>query len=120
MIRRTPGTTPVAAVALCAAVVLLSGCLGSSGDSGEATPTPAASDLPAVEAGSDPAMIALCDQMVAEGLSPEDATALAEQNGYIARVGTIDGEPQAVTMDYRLDRFTFEVADGVVVACQYG
>lgn len=120
MIRRSPGRTPAAAVTLCAAGVLLSGCFGSSGDSGDGTPSPAATDVPAVEAGSDPAMIALCDQMFAEGLSPEDAAALAEQNGYVARVGTIDGEPQAVTMDYRLDRFTFEVADGVVVACQYG
>ena len=73
-----------------------------------------------VEAGSDPAMLALCDQMVADGLTVDEATALAEQNGYIARVGTIDGEPQAVTMDYRIDRFTFDVADGVVIACQYG
>ncbi len=115
---RAAGPSFVVAAGLASAG--LRGCLGSSGDSGEGTPTPAASDLPAVEAGSDPAMIALCDQMVAEGLSPEDATALAEQNGYVARVGMIDGEPQAVTMDYRLDRFTFEVADGVVVDCQYG
>jgi len=65
-------------------------------------------------------MVTLCEQMVADGLSPEDATALAESNGFVARVGTIDGEPQAVTMDFREDRFTFEVADGVVVGCTYG
>ena len=66
------------------------------------------------------AMRTLCDQMIADGLSPEAASALAETNGFSARVGTIDGEPQALTMDYREDRFTFEVQGGVVTACTYG
>jgi hypothetical protein len=121
--RNDRGFAQVLGVGLCAVSLLLAGCSGSSnsGSSDEAAASaPAATDPPAVEAGDDPAMIALCDQMVAEGLSPGDATTLAEQNGYVARVGTIDGEPQAVTMDYRLDRFTFEVAEGVVVDCQYG
>lgn len=121
MTRRSSRTTAVLG-ALCAAVLVLGACSSSDdpGDGTAASAAPSATDMPAVEAGEDPAMIALCDQMVAEGLSPEDATALAEQNGYVARVGTIDGEPQPVTMDYRLDRFTFDVADGVVIACQYG
>lgn len=93
----------------------LTGC--SSDSASESAPSEEAS---MIEAGSDPAMLALCEQMIADAMSVDDATALAEENGYIARVGTIDGEPQAVTMDYRIDRFTFEVADGVVVACQYG
>jgi len=118
MMRRTTRTAVRLGTALAVAGLMLGGCFGSSDDAGDEAP--AATDMPAVEAGDDPAMIALCEEMVADGLSPEDATALAEQNGYVARVGTIDGEPQAVTMDYRLDRFTFEVADGVVVACQYG
>lgn len=66
------------------------------------------------------AMRALCDQMVADGLTVADATSRAEQSGYSARTGTIDGVPQAVTMDYREDRFTFEVSDGLVVGCTYG
>ena len=65
-------------------------------------------------------MHALCDRMVADNLSPDDATALAEASGYVARVGVIDGVPQAVTMDFREDRFTFEVTEGVVTACTYG
>lgn len=65
-------------------------------------------------------MIALCDQMVADGLTTDAATALAEEVGYVARVGTIDGEPQALTMDYREDRLTFDVEAGVVTACTYG
>jgi len=86
----------------------------------DATPAEPTEEAAVVDPGTDPAMVALCDQMVADAMTVEDATALAESNGYIARVGTIDGEPQAVTMDYRLDRFTFDVVDGVVTACQYG
>lgn len=98
---------------------LLVGCSSGSDASGEAAAPTEGGDV-VVDAGEDPAMIALCEQMVSAGLSPEEAATLAEENGYISRVGTIDGEPQAVTMDYRLDRFTFEVADGVVIACTYG
>lgn len=94
----------------------LAGCASDSSD----TPVEPTEEAAAVDPGSDPAMIALCDQMVAETMTVEDATALAEANGYVARVGSIDAEPQAVTMDYRLDRFTFDVVDGVVTACQYG
>jgi hypothetical protein len=74
----------------------------------------------AANGSADPAMVALCEQMVSGGMSPEDATALAKSKGYVARTGTIDGQPQAVTMDYRTDRFTFEVTGGKVTACTYG
>lgn len=84
----------------------------------------ASAPVEAIEAASSAAgaveMKALCEQMITEGMSPEDATALAEQNGYVARVGTLEGQPQAVTMDYREDRFTFDVEGGMVVACTYG
>lgn len=99
-----------------AALALLSGC--SSSDA--SMPQDSGNEGVDVEAGQDPAMLALCDQMIAERLTSAEATALAEENGYTARVGTIDGEPQAVTMDYRLDRFTFETEGDVVVACTYG
>jgi hypothetical protein len=105
--------------ALAVTAGLVVGCSSGTDASGEeAAPTDEGDVV--MDAGKDPAMIALCEQMVADGLTPEDAAALAEENGYISRVGTIDGEPQAVTMDYRLDRFTFEVADGAVIACTYG
>lgn len=95
-------------------VALAGACSSGGGDEGAAS-APAAS-----VAAANPDMLALCDQMVADGLTPEEATALAEENGFIARVGTIDGQPQAVTMDYREDRFTFDVADGAVIGCTYG
>lgn len=112
--RSTRAAVAIVAMSLVGGIAL-AGC--SSDSASEAAPSEEAT---MVEAGSDPAMLALCEQMIADGLTADEATALAEENGYIARVGTIDGEPQAVTMDYRVDRFTFEVADGVVVACQYG
>jgi hypothetical protein len=65
-------------------------------------------------------MSALCAEMIAEAMSPEEATTLAEQRGYSARVGTIDGEAQMLTMDFRVDRFTFDVVDGAVTDCTYG
>lgn len=94
-----------------AAITTLGACSSESAD-------PAAATAPS--GGGTAEMQALCAQMVAEGLSPDAATALATENGYVARVGTIDGEPQAVTMDLREDRFTFEVTGGVVVSCTYG
>lgn len=112
--KRTTMMTGLAAMALSA--VALTGC--SSTD--DAATAPASAIEAASEAAMNTDMVTLCTQMVADGLSPEEATALAESNGFVARVGTIDGEPQAVTMDFREDRFTFEVADGVVVGCTYG
>lgn len=93
--------------------------VGCTTDGGQ-PPAEPTEEAAVVDPGTDPAMVALCDQMVADAMTVDDATALAEANGYTARVGSIDGEPQAVTMDYRLDRFTFDVVDGVVTACQYG
>jgi len=104
------------AVAAGAMAVSLSAC--SSGSTETVSASPVASTGGDV-AGTDE-MRALCDQMVADAMSPDDATALAESNGFVARVGTIDGQPQAVTMDYREDRFTFDVESDVVVACTYG
>ena len=65
-------------------------------------------------------MRALCDQMISAKLTAQAMTALAEDHGYVGRVGSIDGVPQAVTMDYRDDRFTLAVTAAVVTACTYG
>jgi hypothetical protein len=111
-----------------AAVGVLSACSSTSSDATTSAPAASASALPSSAASGDamdptagtPAMVALCKQMVDEKMTPEDATALAEKNNYVARVGTIDGQPQAVTMDLRDDRFTFDVENGVVTGCTYG
>jgi hypothetical protein len=65
-------------------------------------------------------MTALCEQILAESLPIEAAVALAEASGYATRVSSIDGEAQAVTMDVREDRFTFETEAGLVTACTIG
>ena len=41
-----------------------------------------------------------------------EAGEYAESAGYQWRVGSLDGVPQAVTMDYNIDRLTFDVNDG--------
>jgi hypothetical protein len=48
-------------------------------------------------------------------LTVEQAQALAETNGVAFRIGMIDGEPLAVTMDYRPGRITASVVDDIVV-----
>ncbi|MGH8978786.1 MAG: hypothetical protein ACRDV7_11975 [Acidimicrobiia bacterium] len=54
------------------------------------------------------------------GLSVEDATAKAEIDGRPARVVEVDGEPQAVTMDFIEERLNFVVVDGKVTAVTTG
>jgi hypothetical protein len=92
--------------------------------SSDTVPGGSSSSVPAevtvVPEGADPRMGPLCDQMIADASNPEDAAALAESEGFTSRIGTIDGEPQAVTMDYRLDRFTFTIDNGVVTDCVIG
>jgi len=107
---------PVAAMAL--AAVTLSACSSDEVASETTGAIDAASSAAAVAGSSE--MEALCSQMVSAGMTPEEATGLAEDNGYVARIGTLEGEPQAVTMDFREDRFTFDVEGGVVVSCTYG
>lgn len=50
------------------------------------------------------------------GLTLEEATELATQNGLTVRLTSIDGEPQPVTLDRRPDRLNFEIVDDRVVA----
>lgn len=62
----------------------------------------------------------LCASFVAEGRSVEEATAAAEEAGYTTRLGTIDGEPQALTTDFLENRLTFDTQDGIVTGCVQG
>ena len=65
-------------------------------------------------------LAALCEQIVAEALPLDAAVALAEAGGYTSRVGSLDGEEQAVTMDQQEGRMTFDVAADVVTGCTVG
>lgn len=75
--------------------------------------------MPAGGAGSAQ-MVGMCRQMVAGGMTAPEADAFAGQSGYLTRVGSIDGQAQAVTADYRPDRFTLATVQGTVVSCTYG
>jgi hypothetical protein len=65
-------------------------------------------------------MVGMCRQMVEGAMTVDQASAFAQSNGYTVRVGSIDGQPQAVTADYRPDRFTVSVVSGAVTGCTYG
>jgi len=99
-----------------AAGLTISGCsgdatAGNSSSFGEIT----GSAVPVAEE-----VTALCAQIVTQALPLDAATALAESSGYASRVSSIDGEPQAVTMDFRQDRMNFEVESEIVVFCTTG
>ncbi|MCX6432709.1 MAG: hypothetical protein NTX29_07940 [Actinobacteria bacterium] len=110
----------VASLAACSSSTPADTAVSAIDAASAAAAAAASADAAGAGVGGTDAMRTLCAQMVADGLSPEAATALAETNGFIARVGTIDGEPMALTMDYREDRFTFETKAGVVIGCTYG
>ncbi len=65
-------------------------------------------------------MVGMCRQMVDGRMSFDQASVFAQSNGYSARIGSIDGQPQAVTADYRPDRFTLDMVSDAVVSCTYG
>ncbi len=50
------------------------------------------------------------------GMTQAEAEAYAEANEVEFRIGSIDGEPRALTMDYRPGRITASLEDGVVVS----
>jgi len=54
------------------------------------------------------------DQII--GMTAQAAAAYARTNSIDFRVGTIDGEPQPVTADYKVGRITAELSGDVVVS----
>ena len=62
----------------------------------------------------------LCLKIVADGMTEADANQAAAEAGFTTRVGSIDGEPLATTRDYRIDRMTFDIENGVVTGCVVG
>ena len=106
--RHSSFATATAAL-MCSAVFALTGC--SSGSSGATSSAPAVAT-----AASRDDIAALCAQIVEQKLSPDAAAASAEGSGYTSRIGSVDGEANALTMDYREDRMTFTVVGDVVKA----
>jgi hypothetical protein len=54
------------------------------------------------------------------GLTLDEAQALAKINKQPSRVVEIDGKPQAITADYRPERFNFSIKNGKVIRVNKG
>lgn len=96
-------------------ILALAGCGGGAAD--QAVPEANLSGSP-ISMNED--MTSLCQQFIDQALPVEAAQALAETSGYTMRVGSIDGAPQALTKDYREDRFTVDVTGGAITGCTIG
>lgn len=110
-------TQAIAAIgAILVGGLLMTGCSSSTDATND--------DTSSIENGADMDISAeqqdfLAD-LLAEPLPQDEATSMIEEAGYVWRLGTIDGEPQAVTMDYRIDRLTLTVDDGLVTDATWG
>jgi hypothetical protein len=96
-------------------IAVLALALGACGDDDTDVTTPGAGgDAPMAEA----VCIGDNEELLPEyvGLSLDEATTRAEDQGYSVRVVGEDGECYAITMDLRDDRVNLELVDDVVVA----
>lgn len=108
--------------AVCAgilAIPVLAGCSSTDDSTQMSTPETEQTEQ---EMNPDitPEQAAFVDELLATPLPQDEATARIEEAGYTWRLGTIDGEPQAVTMDYRIDRLTLTTQDGLVIDAVWG
>ena len=103
-------------------VVAACGGDGSSSVEPDSTPTASIEATTEEQVNPDitPEQVAFVDELLAEPLPQDEATTRIEEAGYTWRLGTIDGEPQAVTMDYRIDRLTLTVDGGLVTDATWG
>lgn len=61
----------------------------------------------------------LLEFLVSEGTSQEEAVRIISDLGYEWRVASIDGVPQPTTRDYREDRVTMDIDDGIVIGARW-
>ena len=122
--------TGICAAGLITTVALgVSGCgtsMSGSPAQGTATGSDAsdsATSAPSIDA-AEPTItedqMAFVDELLADPLSLEEATAAIEAAGYTWRIGEIDGEGQSLTTDYVTDRLTLFVQEGTVVRAVWG
>ncbi len=67
-----------------------------------------------------PNVQALCDQLVADGATVEEARAAAEDRGYIFRITSEDGEPLPTRTDANPGRLSVDLEGGIVTGCTAG
>jgi hypothetical protein len=97
---------------------LVMGCSGSdSTDAG--TPAPE-STMEEMIVDITAEQMTFSEELIAAQLSEDAATALIEDAGYTWRIGSVDGDNRPLTMDYRTDRLTLTIDDGVVTDATWG
>jgi hypothetical protein len=99
---------------------MLAAGIGLAACSSEAESAPEADVVETMPSDITPEQEAFSQDLINAGLTTEEAGVLIEENGYTWRLGTIDGEPQAVTMDYRTDRLTLTTQDNIVIDATWG
>lgn len=110
---------------LTAGAVVVSGCgsdtAGTDPSSGAGTAL-AASVPPssAAEPTVTEDQMVFVDELLADPLTLDEATAIIEAAGYTWRIGEIDGEGRPLTTDYVVDRLTLIVQDDIVVRAVWG
>lgn len=121
-----PLRTITALTAVAALSLTMAACSSSSSDSSTtpaSTPAIASDPAGAVGGSADPATAAAqaaCDEILAGTLTQADAEALVKTAGLESRIGTVDGKPNALTMDYNPQRVTFTIDGGTVTDCTVG
>lgn len=97
---------------------LMMGCSGSdSTDAG--TPAPE-STMEEMIVDITAEQMTFAEELIAAELSEEAAAALIEDAGYTWRVGSVDGDNRPLTMDYRTDRLTLTIDNGIVTDATWG
>jgi heat shock protein HslJ len=67
-----------------------------------------------------PNVQAMCDRLVADGATMDEARAAAEDRGYVIRITSEDGESLPATMDANPGRLNVELEGGIVTGCTAG
>jgi outer membrane murein-binding lipoprotein Lpp len=109
------------AAALVLAIGSLAGCaeLTTTGEPADGSTTSAAVEQGAGGVEAETAQIEQFAPTIL-GMTEQEAKSATEAAGYTFRVVEIDGQPQAVTMDYRIDRVNATINDGRVASVTVG
>jgi ABC-type transport system substrate-binding protein len=113
-----PSRTIAVLTTAAALTITLAACSNSS--DATATASVAASSAPASADPATAAADAACTQILEGKLTQADAEELAKKAGLASRIGSVDGKPNALTMDYNPQRVTFTIEGGTVTECTVG
>lgn len=77
-------------------------------------------DSPVGGPDSEAQVLALCEQLLADGATEAEAQQATEQAGLVFRVLSREGEQLPATMDYRVERLNVRIEGGIVTECTSG